>query len=270
MKNIITRSLLVAIMGLSACQFGTEKTKQEHEIFKDTLVYNYQNIHERAPDCGTKADSACTVVSIKYPVFKTAPMLNDTIVKKLAQLGIMDDRKPDTNLAVVAKKFIQSYVDFKKTDKRSEMFFTMDSYAKILAQDSSLITLEYGGYNYQGGAHGGTFTGFINWNPKTGREVTLKDILADGKYPELSKIAEGIFRKNEKLSDTSSLARDYFFKDNKFALNENYSLTPTGLRFIYNQYEIKPYAAGQTELLVPYLSIKNILRPNTAISQYVK
>ncbi|RFZ94297.1 DUF3298 domain-containing protein [Mucilaginibacter conchicola] len=270
MKNITTSTLLVAILGLSACQFGTDKPKEQHEIFKDTLVYNYQNIHERAPDCGEKADSACTVVSIKYPVFAKMPMLNDTIVKKLAQLGIMDDRKPDTSLTLVAKKFIQSYVDFKKTEKRSQMFFTMDSYAKVLAQDSSLVTLEYGGYNYQGGAHGGSFTGFINWNRKTGKEVTLKEIIADGKYPELSKIAEGIFRKSEKLSDTSSLARDYFFKDNKFALNENYSLTPTGLRFVYNQYEIKPYAAGQTELLVPYSSIKNILRPNTAISQYVK
>jgi hypothetical protein len=46
---------------------------------------------------------------------------------------------------------------------------------------------------------------------------------------ELTKIAEQIFRKNEKLTDTSSLARDYFFKDNKFALNENYSITPAGI-----------------------------------------
>ncbi|MBL4675115.1 MAG: DUF3298 domain-containing protein [Mucilaginibacter sp.] len=270
MKNIITSALFAVILGLNACQFGTESKKVKPDIFKDTLVYSYQNIHERAPDCGNKADSACTVVSIKYPVFEKMPMLSDTIVKKLAQLGIMNDRKADTSLALVAKKFIQSYVDFKKTDKRSQMFFTMESYAKVLAQDSSLVALEYGGYNYQGGAHGGSFTGFINWNPKTGKQLELKDIIAEGKYPELSKIAEGIFRKSEKLSDTSSLARDYFFKDNKFALNENYSLTPTGLRFVYNQYEIKPYAAGQTELLVPYSSIKNILRPHTAISQYVK
>lgn len=270
MKNIATPSLFVFMLGFAACQFGTEAKKEKHDIFTDTLVYNYQKIHERAPDCGEKADSACTVVNINYPVFKNMPMLNDTIVKKIAQLVIMDDSKPDTNLTVMAKKFIQSYLDYKKKEPSRDMFYTMDSYAKVLMQDSALVTLEYGGFNYQGGAHGSTFTGFINWNPKAGKKIMLNNIIADGKYPELTKVAEGIFRKDEKLSDTSSLARDYFFKDNKFALNDNFSLTPIGLRFVYNPYEIKPFAAGQTELIIPYPSIKNILRPNSAVSQYVK
>jgi hypothetical protein len=93
--------------------------------------------------------------------------------------------------------------------------------------------------------------------------------LVDGYHSELTKIAEQIFRKNEKLTDTSSLARDYFFKDNKFALNENYSITPAGFKFVYNQYEIKPYAAGKTELLLPYSQIKKLMRPQSVAAQYI-
>jgi hypothetical protein len=47
-------------------------------------------------------------------------------------------------------------------------------------------------------------------------------------------------------------------------------LTPVGIRFLYNQYEIKPYAAGQTDLVVPYTQIKQLLKPNTVIAQYLK
>ncbi|MEB0249576.1 RsiV family protein, partial [Mucilaginibacter sp. 5B2] len=62
---------------------------------------------------------------------------------------------------------------------------------------------------------------------------------------------------------------DYFFDKNIFKLNENYSITPIALRFMYNQYEIKPYASGQTELLIPYSEISKLMRPQSVASQYL-
>ena len=59
-------------------------------------------------------------------------------------------------------------------------------------------------------------------------------------------------------------------KDNQFALNNNFLITPLGLRFLYNQYEIKPYSAGQTVLFIPYAKIKSLLLPHTVVSQYIK
>jgi hypothetical protein len=266
----ITSGLILTVFCLSACKWGGAAKKQSDAVFKDTLTYTYYAIHKRAADCGSKPDSACTVVKIEYPIFKGKSTLNDTIKKRLAQLFIMNDRKPDTSLDVTATAFLKSYSDFKKHDPKSVMFFTLNSYAKVIEQDSSLLTLEYGGYNFQGGAHGASYTGFINWNVKTDKNVTLDDIFAPGYHAELNKIAERIFRKEEKLSDTASFARDYFFKGNKFTLNSNYCISPAGIRFIYNQYEIKPYAAGTTELLIPYSAVKSLMRPHSAASQYIE
>lgn len=264
----ITSFLLLAVLGLSSCQWGAPKKPTPDAIFKDTLTYTYQAIHERAADCGSKPDSTCTVVDIKYPLFKGQGVLNDTIKHKLLNIFMLGE-KPDTSLNSLTTNFLKSYTDAKKDDPRSEMFYTLESYAKVIRQDSSLLALEYGGYSYQGGAHGGSFTGFINWDTKTNKNVTLDDILVDGYKPQLTKIAEKVFRKNEKLTDTSSLKNDYFFKDDKFALNENYSITPAGIRFVYNQYEIKPYAAGQTELLLSYSQLKTLMRPKSVASQYI-
>ncbi|GAA4307372.1 hypothetical protein GCM10023149_00910 [Mucilaginibacter gynuensis] len=266
--KLINYATIVSLLALGSCQWGNTPT-QTDGILKDTLTYQYQTLKERAPDCGNKPDSACTVVTLNYPEFAGKKALNDSIKRNLLTMFMLSE-KPDTSLKSMAAHFIKSYLDAKKDDPRTQMFYTLDSHAKLIAQDSALVALEVGGYTYQGGAHGGSYTGYINWDIKKDKSVTLSDILVAGYNDKLTKIAEGIFRKNEKLSDTASLANDYFFKDNKFALNNNFSLTPLGIKFLYNQYEIKPYAAGQTELLVPYGDIKSLLQPNSVVSQYVK
>jgi hypothetical protein len=265
MKNLCL--LFFVVIGLSSCQWGVPKKTAEKPV--DTLHYTYKTIKERAADCGTKPDSTCTVVKVNYPVFESAKTLNDTITRKLTAMFAMDG-KPDSSLELMTKKFLKSYDDFKKDDSRSGMFFTLDDSVKVIHQDSSLTTLQVSGYSYQGGAHGGSFTGFINWDVKAKKNLRLDDIFAAGYHEKLTTIAEGIFRKDEKLSGTASLADNYFFKDNKFALNENLSITPLGIKFLYNQYEIKPYAAGITELFIPYAQIKSLLQPGSVVSQFIK
>ncbi|XHR98311.1 RsiV family protein [Mucilaginibacter sp. UC70_90] len=110
----------------------------------------------------------------------------------------------------------------------------------------------------------------MNWDSKAGKNLRLADIFATGYHDKLNAVAEKIFRKNEKLSDTASLATNYFFKDNKFALNTNFSITPLGIKFLYNQYDIKPYAAGITELFIPYAQIKSLVQPGSVVSQFIK
>jgi hypothetical protein len=258
---------LAIILGLSSCQWGVPNNPRSR-INTDTLVYTYKTIKQRAADCGNKPDSGCTVVKITYPVFNGQLALNDTVTHKLVNLFMSD--KIEKDLQKYVDQFLAGYITFKKQDSRSSMFFTLDSHAKIIRQDSSLTTLEISGYNYEGGAHGSSITTFINWNTKTQQNIYLKDVFIDGYKDKLTLIADTIFRKQEKLSDTASLANDYFFKDNKFALNESFSISPLGIRFLYNQYEIKPYAAGQTDLFIPYAKIRSLLKPNTVITQYLK
>jgi len=265
----IATVLCVLMLGLSACEWGTPARKEHPDIFTDTVVYTVKTIHERAADCGNKPDSTCTVIKMKYPEFNGQPALNDTVKHKLLTVFMLSE-KPDTSLTDLTKHFLTNYEAFKKTDPRTQMFYEWDTYVKPVQQDSALVALEYGGYSFLGGAHGASFTGFINWNPNTKKELTLADILTDGYQAPLSKIAEGIFRKSEKLIDTASLKPNYFFKNDTFALNDNYSITPLGIKFVYNQYEIKPYAAGQTELFIPYAQIRTLIQPKSVVAQYIK
>jgi Deacetylase PdaC/Protein of unknown function (DUF3298) len=259
---------VIGLFGFTSCQWGVPHNNTKPAITKDTLVYTYQNIEEKAPDCGNKPDSACSGAKITYPVFTDRSALNDTISAHLLDAYNNSD-KPVKSLQEQAKSFIGEYMDDTSRKSNPGMLYTLESSATVVRQDSGLVTVQIDSYVFAGGAHGSTYTGFLDWDTKADRKISLSDLLAPGYELKLTAIAEKIFRKDEKLSDTSSLG-NYFFKDQKFALNDNFLVTPVGLQFLYNEYEIKSYAEGQTTLLIPYSQIKPLLRPNTVLKQYIK
>jgi hypothetical protein len=259
-------ALGIIAWGTQAC-WNTKPKIEAANIYKDTLAYQFKNVNAKADDCAGKPDSACTTIKFKYPAFENQPLLNDTVVTGLATL--MDKQKGIAGLQRLSWQYLQDYKDFKQTNPDWKGNFELDCKVNVIRQDSSLLALEYNGYQYTGGAHGGTKIRYLNWNVKQTKKILLSDILKPGYEAELTAIGEKIFRKQENLDTTTPLSRDYFFKDGKFALNQNFLITPFGLKFLYNQYEIKPYAAGQTTLDIPYAQIKTLLQPNTVVARYL-
>jgi len=181
-------------------------------------------------EAGSQAD-------ISYPIFKKQPILNDSL---------------DTYL---------------KQQKTADNY---NLHAVVLRQDSSLTIIEINEVLAGSGSSGkNTLTHFINWNTKKSQSIRLSDILIDQYPDQLNKIAEAIFRKNENLNETVSL-NGYNFKSSQFSLNNNFLITPIGLKFLFNSGEAKPASYGQVILFVPYSQILQLLRPNTVVDQYHK
>jgi len=235
---------------------------------KDTLVYKYHITKERSPDCGARPDSECTVAKVVYPFFNNQPLLNSSIQRKLATAFNFGDKRISTVKELV-HGVIRAYLADTELikDKGS---YSLDASLKVARQDSYLLAFKIDGHTYSGGAHGLDKAAFLNWDIKKQRELTLNDILVNGYRQQLTRIGEKIFRKDEKLNANAPLTDNYFFKNGKFSLNDNFMITPTGLQFLYNEYEIKSFAQGQTGLFIPYAQIKSLLRPNTVVSQYLK
>lgn len=255
---------IALLLTISACEWGKPGKTAPPAITRDTLKYKYTVYAQKADDCGNRKDSTCTDVSINYPEFEQQQPLNDTIQSHVANLFQLNEKMTLHSVKQLANQFMAIY---KADTYAGKMAYRLHVAAKVNRQDSSLLTVELSGDIFTGGAHGGTATGFLNWNTKSGQVIKLKDLLKDNYDTTLTAVGEKVFRKQEHLADTASL-REYFFAHEKFVLNQNFIITPAGLRFVYNEYEIKPYAAGQTSLLIPYSLIKNLLKPNTVIEQY--
>ena len=268
LKNI---ALILITGSFTACNHGVQGNKQPTGA-KDTLTYNYKTFKQRDADCGNSPDSTCTIAKITYPDFDSKKTLNDSVTRSFIKLFATNTGKTDTGYSQLANNFIGTYKAFKKEQPKSTLIFLLDGHARVLKQDSDILTVEISGYSYSGGPHGVDLTSYVNWDKKTNKSIALSNILVAGYQDKLNHIAEKIFRKNEKLLDTAKLnnGRTYFFKDNKFSLPDNYLILPEGIRFLYNVYTIKPYVAGKTELLVPYTQIKALLLPNSAVKNHTK
>lgn len=261
---------LAIVFTLGSCMWG-KPGKGSENINTDTLAYAYKTIKLRATDCGDKPDSGCTVAIVTYPEFKGNKILNDSVKNRLFNL-FWEDTTPeaDTDLQKYAQTFLNTYEQSIGDTAAKGRIFTLNTSAKIVRQDSSLTTLQISGYMFNGGAHGTTETVLYNWNTKANKIIKLDDLFTPGYLDQLTAIGDTIFRRNEKLADDAPLAPNYFFKNDEFALTDNFMITPTGIRFLYNENTIKPHAAGQTELLIPYKKIKSLLLPHTVVSQYIK
>lgn len=234
----------------------------------DTLKYTYKTIKQRNADCGNKPDSSCTVADIKYPLFVNQSVLNAELKQTVLNVINKDNLKYKTiNQAIIA--FLKAYDDDKKKFITS-IPYTLVISADVTWQGTGLTVIKTSKYSYEGGAHGSSCFTFLNWNLQTNRRITLKELFIANYREKLNKIAERIFRKQQNLADTASLLNGYFFNNGIFYLNNNFSITPSGLKFLYNEYEIKSYAEGTTELLIPYSQIKSLLKPNTVLAQYIK
>ncbi len=104
---------------------------------------------------------------------------------------------------------------------------------------------------------------YYNFNLQTGELISLDELLVPNFDSELNKIAEAYFIK-EYGSD------NWNFEVGEFELNRNFTITPGGLLFDFNRYEIGPYVMGVPSVFIPYSKINHLLKPNGLLEPWRK
>ena len=259
---------LVIIACQAACQTEQKKnTQTDSAISKiDTLTFNYDSVRvypkQRVSKNPAVTDTSKAVIS--YPVFKDQS-LNDFLKNKI--MATADVGRSYQSYQAYADGFIKEFEDFSLQQKEYQQTWFLDIATKVIHQQKAYLAMQTKFVSYVGGAHPNSVFSYLNYDPISGKEILLDSLILPGSWNKLNTIAEKIFRKNEKLSATSSLKDGYFFKDDIFALNQNFTITDEGLQFMYNPYEIKAYVYGTTTLVIPFSELKEIARPNSLISK---
>ena len=170
-------------------------------------------------------------------------------------------------LLKMKKKFFADYLEENKDVTNAELkdsytAYSMDVSDKlmIMFQTSNLVTLAFDNYAYTGGAHGNYGTEFKVLDLTKNRSLTLPDILTESGIAKLQPKLEASFRKQFNLQPGDSLTDAGLF-ENKIEANDNICVTGSGLQFVYNPYEIGPYAMGEIELFIPFTELTEYLKP---------
>lgn len=265
MKKLILFFSIILLFIACRNEKTNEQSSTEHGT--DTLTYTYdsvkvysKNFVKREPNLGDT-----TKATITYPIFKN-DSLNTYIERKVTDYIAKDEQQ--ISYKYLANSFVKGYDEFFAANKDSFQNWFLMIDITVLNQKKDYIALQYLHSDYSGGAHPNTNLTFINYNLKNNQPITLDSLIEQNQKLALTAIGETIFRKNENLSATASLENEYFFENGKFNLPENFYISNQGLVFLYNPYEIKPYVAGTTKLVIPFANLKKIAKPNTILSSF--
>lgn len=254
MRKLIFLSLLSLV--LYAC--GKKPEDKKGQVSYEPKEFRVES------EGGCNSDTVrCAYYKVSYPEFTGLDSAVKRSLKRQmdALVSMGNPEAEGQSMKQIGEGFIQDYEDFKNEmpDAPGGWHYTADIKVEVLSD--TLLSLAIQEEYYTGGAHGGYGTYFINVKPSTGAEFTLDDMLKTGYEEPLAKLGEKVFRHVRELNDSASLGENYFeFPDDKFELNKNYGFKKDGIVFFYNSYEIAAYAAGPTEILIPYEELAEWLR----------
>jgi hypothetical protein len=146
-------------------------------------------------------------------------------------------------------------------------------YEVVLAKDD-LISIEFTVSSYSAGAaHPNSYTEVVNFDLKNGKQLKLAELFTPGaKY--LQTLAAYCIQELKKQSkgEDAPLDDDWIQKGAAAELTnyDNWTIRKKGLGITFDPYQVGPYAAGPQKVLVPYASLKDIIKPDGPAAQFNK
>nr|CAA6829477.1 MAG: Unknown protein [uncultured Thiotrichaceae bacterium] len=215
----------------------------------------------------------CATVKFRYPKINSeakpelAEKLNAFILRQMVDNPVEGMAAENMTPEQFAEGFIQEYTEAPNPFSSWEL----DRSIRIVFTTKNMITLLFEEYGYTGGAHPYSGYRYSVLSLEDGRQIQLADLLNPAYEAALNVAGEKIFRETRKLKEEETLEEQGFaFPNDVFSLNDNFGVLKEGLDFIFNSYEIAPYALGPTQFTVPYEDIQELVSPEGELGQSAK
>lgn len=205
----------------------------------------------------------CPHIKITIPHAKNgvvADSINAKIFQTLSGIVYFGEKPTNAkNYDELLSSFIASYEKLQRDAPDDVFGWEGDVKGSVLYQSDKVINIELDHYLFTGGAHGYSGKRSLLFDPKTGKSITLAQIVNN--IAAFKSFVEKQFRaKYELPAGTPINSKGLMFEDEKFQLPQNIFFTNDGLLLYYNAYEIASYADGAQELLLPYSKIGEYLK----------
>jgi hypothetical protein len=167
---------------------------------------------------------------------------------------------PEVQLSIEQNLFLNDYLGLQSLYDSSGASFNWYRTAstQILYNSPELFCMENTLYAFTGGAHGMENISYGIFSPLTDRQLQFNDIFKPDTQHIISNLITNSVKEMQSISQDSSLP-DYLYFVKMIEPNENIYLTPNGLGFYYNSYEIAPYSTGQTNVFFRFADLTGLL-----------
>ena len=167
------------------------------------------------------------------------------------------------------KNCLGEYLEWKKGRDPSDSSYSaalnreLSRSVNIRCNEKGILSLEALQYEYSGGAHGNYGSKFLVLDLKKAKKLTLKDVIKTESLQALPDLLERKLREKYNIAPSVDLAEvdKLCMLVDAIEPTENFYLTPQGIGFYYNPYEIACYAHGSEDIFIPFKEMKGLLRP---------
>jgi Deacetylase PdaC/Protein of unknown function (DUF3298) len=130
----------------------------------------------------------------------------------------------------------------------------------VMYENEYYITLADYTYAYTGGAHGNFGTELFLINKETQKQMQLTDVLNAAGVKLLPVLLEKVARLQYGIKNSLPLDQNDFLVK-KIEPSKNFYIATSGIGFLYAPYEIKSFADGDINLLIPFTALNTYLQP---------
>ena len=242
---------------------------------------------------GDTALPSCNInIRYTYPVTKDS-VLKDSIDFYLIQSCFGDDYvrhnyfnslSAEALIQLYAKNYTDNYLkdvqplyveELKEHPQdKSESFGWFSYYEEIISsivyQNKSLLVYSCYLNEFTGGAHGVYFTNYINFDLDLMRPLHLNDIFVGDYKDAVSDQIWNALMKKENVKSRDALEEMGYGTLGDIEPIENFYLTPEGITFHYNIYEIAPFSMGAISVTVPFNQVSRWLNTMPLLRELMK
>lgn len=285
MKKTLVAALISSVILLTGCQdkdaeekikqlnqtvaqLSTENTKlkekiektvpaifvENDEIFNQSEIIKHPKSKEDYQPEETKIENSISTIKTNID------WLNDLLWKKLTE----NEETKNISREQFIARYQTAFEEDKKEVKETPSFGISHSmWTDFIAQKEKLATFAISFYDYEGGAHGVEGNRYFTIDLTTRHILTLNDLFNEKDLPKVKTLLWEQYNNSNKEYEPVIGA-------DSFNLSNNIYLDSRGVHFIYDVYEIAPYAAGEQNLLLYFGQLEELFKPEFKRSYYVK
>ena len=123
----------------------------------------------------------------------------------------------------------------------------------IEGQKDNILSYVVEHHAFRGGAHGMTAVTAYNFDTKSGKEIQETDFFKNGYEEKLTKLLSA--RLPEAVGGPENMEMLFI---QEVEPNDNFYITEDGVTYIYNHYEIAPYAMGIIKITIPWNELEGL------------
>lgn len=203
-------------------------------------------------------DSVCAEVNLSWPVLSGGA--DSTLTKRLndsieVAVYLATNANPALPLPLALDSAAANLYTMLDSDIKAgsemNMSYTVELKGQSVFQSPGYLSVQMDGYSFIGGAHGYYYTVLNTFSLNTSESVHLTSIISD--TTALRTMLEKAFAETHQ-KEIPDVKLDDLLLDPEapLALPSNYCIVPEGVRFVYNPYEVAPYAVGQTDITLKW------------------